>query len=58
MAYRQSRAPLLAMTEIDANRLAVRRDQGRGHAEAIEAANHMAALARQSARLMQFVKGV
>lgn len=60
MAYRQTRPFPLALSEIDANRLAIRRDRiaGVGHAEAIEAAAHMAALARESARLLNFVKGV
>ena len=60
MAYRQTRPLPLAMTEIDENRLALRRarQSGDSHAEAIEAARHCATLAGQSAHLMQFVKGV
>ncbi len=60
MAYRQTRPLPLALTEIDANRLALRRDRiaGVDHKAAIDAAAHMAALSRESARLLNFVRGV
>lgn len=60
MAYRQTRQLPLPLTEIDSNRLALRRDRiaGLDHGAAIEAARHCAALASESARLLNFVRGV
>lgn len=60
MAYRQTRPLPLALTEIDSERLAIRRARIAGveHIAAIEAARHCAALASESARLLAFVKGV